>query len=163
MTDIEDGYIWGPSPTESIGHYSLFLCWLKAGPTRSIKNLAEKQGMSYGYLRTLAGDNDWTQRGAAYDEFVDTLKPTPEAMDVAATRAAHLVAGQTLLDMGLSGLQVKRPEALSVAELRRLVQAGAELQHRANGGADLTLHHRVSPDEMEAIDELLGELDAPDD
>jgi hypothetical protein len=78
-------------------------------------------------------------------------------MDDEAAIAGQMAAAQTLLDLGLSTIQIKNPSLINVKDALKLVEKGVEIQRRALGQADLNVQFTV--EDMSRVNKLIDELD----
>lgn len=142
---------------ESITDYEMFTEWCRIPPSsRSLGNYCRRTGFPPRIVRKKMDEWSWETRSIAFDNDSLMLRPDPASMDDEAAIAAQMAAAQTLLDLGLSTIQIKNPSLINVKDAVKLIEKGVEIQRRALGQADLNVQFSV--EDMSRVQKLLDEL-----
>lgn len=142
---------------ESPEEYELFTEWARIPPSsRSVPNMARRTAVPLKKLKQLLERHEWETRAVAFDNAALALRPDPRTMDEEAAITAQVAASQILLDLGLRAIELKNPALISVDKASNLIKSAIELQRKALGQADLTVH--VTGEDMSRVNELIGEV-----
>lgn len=142
---------------ESITDYEMFTEWCRIPPSsRSLGNYCRRTGFPPRIVRKKMDEWAWEARSIAFDNDSLMLRPDPASMDDEAAIAGQMAAAQTLLDLGLSTIQIKNPSLINVKDAVKLIEKGVEIQRRALGQADLNVQFSV--EDMSRVQKLLDEL-----
>jgi hypothetical protein len=145
-------------PHESASEYEMFVEWCKIpASSRNIGNYCRRTGFQPRIVRKKMELWSWESRTIAFDNDSLMLRPNPSNMDDEAAIAGQMAAAQTLLDLGLSTIQIKNPSLINVKDALKLVEKGVEIQRRALGQADLNVQFTV--EDMSRVNKLIDELD----
>lgn len=148
-------------PDESASHYEMFVEYAKIPPSsRNLGNYCRRTGFPPKTVRKVAEQWQWESRCVSFDNDSIALRPDPSSMTDEAAIAGQMAAAQTLLDLGLSAIQLKNPSLISADKAMKLVEKGVEIQRRAMGQADLNVQFTV--EDMSRVHKLLDELDVYD-
>lgn len=141
------------------GHeeYEAFVEWCKIPPaSRNLANLQRRTGFPPNITRKLVIEFHWEVRANAFDHDSRSLRPDPTVLDDEAALAGQLAAASTLLELGLSALQLKNPALIPVDKALKLAERGIEIERRARGQADLNVQFTV--DDMTRVNRMIGEI-----
>lgn len=148
-------------PDESITDYEMFTEWCRVPPSsRSLGNYCRRTGYPPRIVRKKMEQWSWETRSIAFDNDSLMLRPDPSSMDDEAAIAGQMAAAQTLLDLGLSTIQIKNPSLINVKDAVKLIEKGVEIQRRALGQADLNVQFSV--EDMSRVQKLLDEINDED-
>ena len=155
-------YSWEKRQNETRRDYELFKSYCKLGHDRTFARLASQVGLSVDTIKNTSQANGWQSRVSAYDDMVLKLRPSVQEITVENSREAQLVAGRILLDIGLKAVESKNPTLISIDQATKILQAGAEMERKALGEADLKVE--ISSNDMTRVQNLIEEmeLDATD-
>jgi len=160
MTDIihSDEYpSYHRRPDESTTYYEMFVEWCRIPPSsRSLGNYCRRTGFQQRVVKKVYSEWSWEDRARAFDNDSMALRPDPSNMDDEAALAGQMAAANTLLELGLTSIQLKNPAMISADKALKLVEKGVEIQRRALGQADLNVQFTV--DDMSRVNRLLDEL-----
>jgi hypothetical protein len=153
----ELAYLWEKGEKESRRNYELFKAYCKLGPDRTIAKLSNQIGIKATTIAGISQQNSWQKRSVAYDEMVLKLRPSLDKVTVENSREAQLVAGRILLDLGLKSIELKNPSLISIDQATKILTAGAELERKALGEADVRVE--ISGNDMSRVQNLIEELE----
>lgn len=142
---------------EKAEHYELFTEWCRIPPSsRSLANFCRRTSIPPRTAKKLHDTWRWEVRATLFDNDSMQLRPDPRMVDEEAALAGQLVAAHSLLDLGLSALELKNPALIPVDKAIKLVEKGVEVQRRALGQADLNVQFTV--DDMTRVNRLLEDV-----
>lgn len=161
MTDIikhtaESPAYWKQND-EPADKYELFTEWCRI-PTssRNLPNFCRRTSIPPRMAKKMIVEWQWETRSASFDNDAMQLRPDPRTMDEEAALAGQLAAAQTLLELGLSSIQLKNPALISADKAMKLVEKGVEIQRRAMGQADLNVQFTV--EDFSKVNSLIEDL-----
>ena len=147
---------------EKAEHYELFTEWCRIPPSsRNLQNFCRRTSIPPRTAKKLHDAWRWEVRATLFDNDSMKLRPDPRLVDEEAAIAGQLAAATTLLDLGLSAIQLKNPALIPVDNAMKLVEKGVEVQRRALGQADLNVQFTV--DDMSRVNRLLEDVVGLDD
>ena len=124
---------WDRQPGETAKAYSYFAAYRDAGPSRSIRNLAEQRGRARQYLYQLSHDHRWAQRAEQHDRANDQAFRRRMAARRQQVAEQHIAVAGALLTQAVLGLKALKVEDLSPADLARFVDVAVKVQRVALG------------------------------
>lgn len=124
---------WEKQPGETPKKYSRFLVYRDKGLTRTLTEASKDLALSYSYVRTLAVENRWQERAAAWDVY--QRQQYSALMDVERRRAAEEDARVLRVMTGMIGqaLPNMQPSKMTWTEFTRLVETTMRLRRSLFG------------------------------
>lgn len=145
-------------PDESATYYEMFVEWCRIPPSsRNLGNYCRRTGFQQRVVKRVFESQQWESRARDFDNDSMNLRPDPSNMDEEAALSGQMAAATTLLELGLTAVQLKNPALIPAGTALKLVEKGVEIQRRALGQADLNVQFTV--DDMTRVNRILDELD----
>src|SRR3990172_9397832 len=140
---------WGKIKSEYVTGYSV-----------TLKELAEKYDLSFGYLQRKSANNGWTSSRLEYRSRVEKKVEEELAMDAASERAKLIRIGRALIAIGLEGIAGDNPrlKPKNFKDVLSSVKVGAKivsdnLPKMGNDGASMSVgSQRTLKDLKEALE-----------
>lgn len=105
----ETEHSWLNQPGETPRAYEAFRAYLRLGPQRTGKDVAEELGKSVSYMADLCAKYDWVQRSADYDAYLLAAETDGFAAQLASVRSKHMEITDLALDKLLANLRLLKP------------------------------------------------------
>lgn len=152
---------WEQLPDESGAEYQAFTEFCKLGPTRSVRRVHPRIGVSYSLALSWSRKYNWTQRAELLDTETLKIQPQDVKMEVHDTLQFQYAVGSVMLQIGLNAIQVSNPKNVQMKDAIRLVQIGSELQREGlginNNNPGITIN--VQPESINAVNDLIGMIE----
>lgn len=152
---------WEQLPDEGGAEYQAFTEFCKLGPTRSLRRVQSRIGISYDLTRQWGKKYNWNQRAQALDAETLKIKPQDIKMEVHDTLQFQYAVGTIMLQMGFSAVQLANPKNVKMKDAIRLIEKGAELQREGlginNSNPGITIN--VAPESVTAVNDLIGMIE----
>ena len=132
--------LWDRQPVESSKAFGAFVIYRDAGSERTLQKVAQQLRCSGANVRRWATKWFWANRAAEWDIEQDRLRQKTIEREVAKMAERQAKLGVEMQDIGVQALEdLKRriqsstPPRLKLAEIAKLIEAGAQLERRARG------------------------------
>lgn len=148
---------WERLETETATEYAAFSEYCKMGPSRSLRRVSNLTNVSYDTVKLYSRKNKWIDRSKAMDATASQLIPQDIDMTPTETMAFQFAVGKAMLDLGIKGLEFKKPGSIKVADLIKLIDKGSELQRKAQGLDGPGVQININSKGFEAVKQMLEE------
>jgi len=101
--------------------------------TRSLPKLAKEIGFSLDHLKKLSAKNNWVERAAAYDEYLDELAREQNEAEIIKMRKNHALLASQMITKAAKRLLTMPEEEITAADLVRLVDVGVKIERLSRG------------------------------
>lgn len=102
---------------------------------RNIKALAKDIGFSVDHLRKLSAKNNWVDRCAAYDAYLDEQIRIQNEKEIIKMRKDHALLASQMIKKAAKRLLTIPEDEIAAAEIVRLVDVGVKIERLSRGEA----------------------------
>lgn len=133
--------IWERIPGETPRQYQKFCLYRDMNTaerpirTRNISKLAKESSFSYDHLRKLSAQNDWINRAAAYDTYLDNLVREKSEEEIIEMRKNHALLASQMIKKAAKRLLTIPEEEITATDIVRLVDVGVKIERLSRGEA----------------------------
>ena len=133
---------WERQTGEGPRAWEAFQVYRDLGQGRSIRKAADSLGRSPLHLSELSAKHGWVERAAAWDAELDRLARKAQIAAVKRMRKVHADLGERMLVRAAEALDSIPEDALSAADVCRMVEVGSKLERIARGDAGEVVEER---------------------
>lgn len=166
MSDDAGRQPWDRRRTETPHAHGLFMIYRDMGRTRSLRKMYAVHGSTVPTVHRLgihSSKHDWTDRAAAWDEFLDRERAAEAVVGARDMARDHVTVAKLALRKAYEKLQAVDPERLSVREAVLLAQFAVATERAARGEVSHhVVDHQTTPDRLSGAEILKTLRDAPD-
>ena len=135
----ENIYPWERIPGETPREYQKFCAYRDMNTadrpirTRSLPKLAKEIGFSLDHLKKLSAKNNWVERAAAYDSYLEELAREQNEAEIIKMRKNHALLASQMITKAAKRLLTMPEEEITAADLVRLVDVGVKIERLSRG------------------------------
>jgi hypothetical protein len=142
---------------------------------RSLQRLAKELGLSLDHLKKLSAKNNWVERAAAYDAYLEELAREQNEAEILKMRKNHALLASQMITKAAKRLLTMPEEEITAADLVRLVDVGVKIERLSRGEStenrqisgeakvihqgEVTVKNQMNLDLSRLTDEELSELE----
>lgn len=138
---IEPENLWDRIPGETPREYQKFCAFRDMisedkdlrSRRRSIPKLCEQIGFSVDHLRKLSAKNDWINRAAAYDAYLDEQIREQNEADIIKMKKDHALLASQMIKKAAKRLLTIPEEEIAASDIVRLVDVGVKIERLSRG------------------------------
>ena len=129
-------------PQESMKAYAAFCAYRDLGPDRSMAKAGEVLGKSQGLMEGWSAAYDWVKRATAWDDEQDRVARKAQMDEIKKMRVRHAKIAQKALDKVSAALDKVNPDAMTNADMARLMDVASKLERLSRGDVGEVVEER---------------------
>lgn len=133
---------WELMEGETAKPFEAFCIYRDLGPGRSISQVAEKLSKSEQLIKRWCAGYDWVKRATAWDAEQDRIARKAQVDEIIKMRKRHAQIAQKALDKISAALDTVNPEAMTNADIARLMSEASKLERISRGDVGDVIEER---------------------
>ena len=134
--------LWERLPQESMKAYAAFFAYRDLGPDRSMAKAGEVLGKSQGLMEGWSAAYDWVKRATAWDDEQYRVARKAQMDEIKKMRVRHAKIAQKALDKVSAALDKVNPDAMTNADMARLMDVASKLERLSRGDVGEVVEER---------------------
>lgn len=148
MADVKP---WEMQPEETMKAYEAFCVYRDLGPSRSMRETAEKLGKSQGLMEGWSVKHEWGKRAAAWDAEQDRINRQEQMKEIAKMRKRHADIAKKALDKVEAAIDSIDEHEMSNVDIARLMAEAAKLERLSRGDVGDVIEERDGGEAISAV------------